>query len=98
MLHDSHSYYLKLSERPLTFRGFPCGKRVRWLGWSRLTDLAQLHSFRFADERQALIRVVLVRPSVHTPRGVNGRTNYCPLFVRGLFGGRERSPHKRKNA
>jgi hypothetical protein len=20
---------------------FPCGKRVRWLGWSRLTDLAQ---------------------------------------------------------
>src|SRR5204862_7126338 len=23
---------------------FPCGKRVRWLRWSRLTDLAQLQS------------------------------------------------------
>jgi hypothetical protein len=22
-------------------RGFPCGKRVRWFGWSRLTDLAR---------------------------------------------------------
>src|SRR5262245_26774069 len=22
-------------------RGFPCGKSVRWLGWSRLTDFAQ---------------------------------------------------------
>jgi hypothetical protein len=25
---------------------FPCGKKVRWLGWSRLTDLAQSQSSR----------------------------------------------------
>ena len=48
------------------FRGFPCGKRARWLGWSRLTDLAQLQNLNYAEKRQALIRVFLVRASTHS--------------------------------
>ena len=62
-------------------RELPYEKRVRWLSWSPLTDLTQRDSFTFADERQALIRVFLVRPSVQTPRKTNGRTN----LVRCLF-------------
>ena len=34
-------------------RGFPCGKRVRWLGWSRLTDLARPHILKSVKLRQA---------------------------------------------
>src|SRR5437667_1032746 len=34
-------------------RGFPCGKRVRWLRWSPLTDFAQPHNFKFANRDQA---------------------------------------------
>src|SRR5205823_9665487 len=49
-----HIHVLKLCERTLTFRGFPCGKRVRWLGWSRLTDLAQLQNFNYAEKCQEL--------------------------------------------
>src|SRR6266498_3989658 len=43
ILPDSQSHYLKLCERTLNVRGFPCGKRVRWLGWSPLTDFTQPH-------------------------------------------------------
>src|SRR5437868_6992400 len=32
----------------------PCGKRVRWLGWSRLTDLAQLQNLNYAEKCQQL--------------------------------------------
>jgi len=37
-------------------RGLPCGKRVRWLGWSRLTDLARPHIFRSARHGQDNIK------------------------------------------
>src|SRR5437660_7914011 len=33
---------------------FLCGKRVRWLGWSRLTDLAQLQNLNYAEKCQEL--------------------------------------------
>src|SRR6266850_5923853 len=54
ILPDSQSHYLKLCERTLSFRGFPCGKRVRWLCWSRLTDLAQPQNFNYAEKCQEL--------------------------------------------
>ena len=47
------------------------------LCWSRLTDLAQPHSFKFTDERQALIRVFLVRPS----RPLGNEWTDKPLFA-----------------
>src|SRR6266516_4227058 len=31
---------------------FPCGKRVRWLCWSRLTDSAQQQNLNYAEKRQ----------------------------------------------
>src|SRR6516165_11790288 len=36
----------QLCERTPIIRGFPCGKRVRWLGWSRLTDLPRAPEFQ----------------------------------------------------
>src|SRR5436190_22592222 len=42
--------YLKLCERTLTFHGFPGGKRARWLGWSRLTDLARPQNVNYAEK------------------------------------------------
>ena len=46
-------------------RGFPCGKRVRWLGWSRLTDLAQLHGISTWANVERILRGFL--PSVQIP-------------------------------
>jgi hypothetical protein len=60
-----HSHHLKLCERTLTFRGLPCGKRVRWLGWSGLTDLAQPNVFNYAEKCQErnFLRFPAVRPT-----------------------------------
>ena len=36
-----------------SFAVFQCGKRVRRLGWSRITDLAQSGECQLREERQA---------------------------------------------
>ena len=38
--HKTRSLPQVVRANPIV-RGVPCGKRVRWLGWSRLTDLAR---------------------------------------------------------
>src|SRR6266404_8090203 len=55
MLHDSHSHYLKLCERTLTFAVFPAGRGSGGArGGSRLTDLAQPQVFNYAEKCQQL--------------------------------------------
>src|SRR5204862_6499625 len=51
---SSYSLPQSCASEPLNVRGSPCGKRVRWLGWSRLTDLALLQNLNYAEKRQAL--------------------------------------------
>ena len=44
-------------------RGLPCGKRVRWLGWSRLTDLARPQNFKFAEKHQGKVSTIFRSPA-----------------------------------
>ena len=72
-----HEYLFPLFERALRSQVILRKDGQVELCWSRLTDLAQLHSFRFTDERQALIRVFLVRPS----RPLGNEWTDKPLFA-----------------
>ena len=73
-------------------RGFPCGKRVRWLGWSRLTDLAQRQVCQ-ADKLMSNIK----SPNILVIFHASNILNFCNRPARALSSSEHAPPNIQRN-